>query len=110
MAERILHLCFSVHVLYMVQDVPSVCDHGLLLSLSVSRNAQPCFYMCVFAPLCVAAQWHASGLLPPFHPISRAQLLPVSAVTLATGLEETKSNSNLKNLLIKASLVEFDST
>lgn len=67
-------------------------------------------HVCVCTGVCVAAQWHASGLLPPFHPISQAQLLPMSAVTLATGLEETKSNSNLKNLLIKASLVEFDST
>lgn len=89
----------------MMQNVLFVCCHGLQVLLSMSRNAQRCFYMCV-----LAVQWHASGLLPPFHPISRAQPLPVSALTLATGLEETKSNSNLKNLLIKASLVEFDST
>lgn len=81
--------------------------HGFQVSLSMSKNA---FYRRVFTPLCVAVQWHASGLMPPFHPISRAQPLPVSALTLVTGLEETKSNSNLKNLLIKASLVEFDST
>lgn len=48
--------------------------------------------------------------MPPFHPISCAQPLPVSALTLASGMEERESNSNLKNLLIKASLVEFDST
>lgn len=93
-----------------MQEVLFVCYRGLQVSLSTSSDAERCFYMCVFAPLRVAAQWHASGLLPPFHPISRAQPLPVSALTLATGLEETKSNSNLKNLLIKASLVEFDST
>lgn len=103
-------LTLSIYVLYMMQEVPFVCYGGLRVSLSMSRNAQRCFSVCVSAPLCVAVQWHASGLLPSFHPISRAQPLPVSALTLATGLEEKKSNSNLKNLLIKASLVEFDST
>lgn len=97
---------FSTYVLYMGLDVLFVCSHGYQVSLSMSRSVQHGFYMRVFAPFCVAVQWHASGL----HPISRAQPLPVSALTLATGLEETESNSNLKNLLIKASLVEFDST
>lgn len=68
-----------------------------------------CACACVFVPFCVVVQWHAIGPVPPFHPISGTQPLPVSALTLASGLEETESNSNLKNLLIKASLVEFDS-
>lgn len=93
-----------------MRGVPFVWYRAFQVSLSMSKNAQQCFYMRVFAPFSVAVQWLASGLMPPFHPISRAQPLPVSALTLATGLEETKSNSNLKNLLIKASLVEFDST
>lgn len=80
-------------------------------------NTKVCSCVCVYAcfaslciNVCVGVWWHAVGPMPPFHPISWAQPLPVSALTLASGLEERESNSNLKNLLIKASLVEFDST
>lgn len=81
--------------------------------VSVAELVEHNVFGCVWgfcASVFVGVWCHAAGPLPPFHPINWAQPLPVSALTLASRLEERESNSNLKNLLIKASLVEFDST